>query len=343
MNKCGELSICSNHIAEEAIIFKSIPSALDSDSSSPKPLWSSDDVYQQLSMMALSNDSTASTSSASSEAKDSSSSSLTYFQKLALKLSSSHEASSIIRISILSDNPATHSTYANGSKPQNCMPSLPPLDEYHPLDDFLPSLLKEKGLCMSMQAISVVSDNPCSSTPSVDLSLEQSSSLCCSTTNEACEDAAAAQCDSCHHSYGEQLSDEEKVLDCIVVVPQVKELKTSDDRFANDLSQMDDLGHSRVGRSNSVDVIYSTPQPHCKPKCSLTRALSFEDGKKNLPKNHDESGNIKRIFSKSPQSVLDLFNPEDTVELCSSFHSLPISAVYPTRITLGSFSMNRDA
>jgi len=318
--KRGESSIRSNHVAEETISFES--TSLGSESSLPKPLWPSDDVYKRL-MIAVSNDSTASKSLPSSDAKDSASSSLTFFQKLFLELSSSsHQAPSNICISILSDNPATHSTSANGSKLKNFIPSLPPLDEYHPLDDFLPSLLEEKDpMSMQIQAISVVSDNPSSSVTSVDSSSEQPLSLY-STTNEASENAAV-QCDSCHHTCSEKMPDEEKVLNCIPVL-QVEELKTkNDDTFADHLSQMDDSReHSRVGRSNSLDVIYSIPRPDCKNKRPLSRALSFEEGKKSPSKYDDEFRNIKKVFSKSPRSVIDLFNPEDTAELRSTFHSL---------------------
>lgn len=318
--KRGELSIRSNHVTEETISFESTSS--DSESSSPKPLWPSDDIYKRL-MIAASNDSTASKSLPSLDAKDSASSSLTFFQKLFLELlSSSHQAPSNICISIISDNPATHSTSANGSKPKNSIPSLPPLDEYHPLDDFLPSLIKEKDtMSMQIQAISVVSDNPSSSVTSVDSSSEQSLSLY-SITNEASENAAA-QCDSFHHACGGKMPDEEKVLNCIAML-QVEELKTkSDDRFADYLSEMDESReHSRVGRSNSLDVIYSIPRPDCKNKRPLSRALSFEEGKKRPSKYDNEFGNLKKVSSKSPLSVIDLFNPEDTAELRSTFHSL---------------------
>ncbi|CAJ1936085.1 unnamed protein product [Cylindrotheca closterium] len=71
----------------------------------------------------------------------------------------------------------------------------------------------------------------------------------------------------------------------------------------------------RVGRSYSLDAGYSTPKPS-KAKRSVARSVSFQ-GRSNRQDDIKQS-----ISSNSPQSVMDIFNPEAAAELRSSFATL---------------------
>mmetsp|Transcript_640 Transcript_640/g.1112 ORF Transcript_640/g.1112 Transcript_640/m.1112 type:complete len:293 (-) Transcript_640:51-929(-) len=288
---CGESSIdidmsssASSCKEEETVAYESLSSGLNAIAVKPLPPLPFDDEHQNES--SSSDDDITATSSASS----SSSNNLSYFQKLALKLRSHNNNHNNFqaKIRIISDNPKVHSRTVNGQT-RLSFPSLGPaapamLDEYNALNEFMPALLKEKGLVpnnFNGETLSIVCDNASSWIPS---------SLSSLPTNDSCQELLPIR----------EQQDNDEVVDLIV------EQHSS---CASSSTQQHEM--TRVGRSYSLDGAYSTPK-QSKAKRSLTRALSFQGGSS---KQHSMS-------DKSPQSVLDIFNPLDTEELRISFDSL---------------------
>lgn len=268
----------SSYCGEETVVFESRESA----SKSLLPL-----AYEL-------EQPTESTCSSSDEEDE-----FSYFQDLSLKIRSNNRSDII---SIVADNHATHQSFAavNGNKSCLGFPSLPAIDEYCALNDFMPSLLKEKGLVHTMEApLAIVSDNALSGMAPSSFSLATSSAM----------PSALPSKDPCDLAQKEQEADADvdEVVDHIV--DHIVETSYSE-------SQQD---IARVGRSYSLDAVYSTPKPS-KAKRSLARALSFQGSKSDRDQKDLKDSPIS--IKKSPQSVLDIFNPEEAVELWTSFHSL---------------------
>mmetsp|Transcript_639 Transcript_639/g.1110 ORF Transcript_639/g.1110 Transcript_639/m.1110 type:complete len:291 (-) Transcript_639:51-923(-) len=286
---CGESSIdidmsssASSCKEEETVAYESLSSGLNAIAVKPLPPLPFDDEHQNES--SSSDDDITAVSSSSS----SSSNSLSYFQKLALKLRSHNNNHNNFqaKIRIISDNPKVHSRTVNG-KTRLSFPSLGPaapamLDEYNALNEFMPALLKEKGF---------VPNNFNGETLSI----------VCDNASSCIPSSLSSSLSSSLLPIREQQQQQanDEVVDLIV----------EQHSCASSSTQQHEM--TRVGRSYSLDGAYSTPK-QSKAKRSLTRALSFQGGSS---KQHSMS-------DKSPQSVLDIFNPLDTEELRISFDSL---------------------
>lgn len=263
------------------------------------PSWSCDDESQDSAEINVS------TSASSEDIEPSTvSSELSYFASLALKLRSNNKTNSI---RIISDSAATHSHHSRPlSFPSSLLSSI---DEYSALDEFMSVLLNEKGFFHSKATIQIVPDNPSSLTTCIPMSSAATSS------SSSSQLPLNISCQLPMHSKQEELESDHEVEDRVV-----------------EPCAATPHGITRVGRSYSMEMGYSTPKPS-KPKRSVARARSFQgtSSSSSSIRHHrhhhrhldEEEEDMKpQESTSSPQSVLDIFNLEDTAELRSSFHTL---------------------
>jgi hypothetical protein len=191
----------------------------------------------------------------------------------------------------VSDNHATHSS---ASSINSSMPPLPTLDGYDPLDDFLPSLLEEKGITKPAEKLLILFGNASAfkSEPAVITPFSNGHQDATNTTLLA-----------------DPLTKESEILQ---LDEEVEESDYYIDiTFHDELKNIDSPSRLRHERSNSMDHLFSP----CTSKSSVFVSSSTLEGDGNRlcfsPDQH-----------RSPQSVLDPFGAEDTAELFSSFHSL---------------------